>query len=564
MTATLRRATWPGPPTLFGYRAARGPAASAIGARRAGARRRARRSIAAAATSACSCCSPRRSARSAALWLSGLAARAARAPIGALRAAALADRAAASASRRSTAQPPAEFVPVFTAFRRMARDLRASRAALEEAQRRTAAVLRNVASGVVAVDERRRVTLANPRADALLGRALPAGRAARRARRRRTLARARRAFLAGRQPTRRSSTLELRRPQLRARLTRLTPAARGGGAVLTLDDVTELARAQRVLAWGEMARQVAHEIKNPLTPIRLGVQHLRRALRDGRADFDAILEQNVDAHPRRDRPPRRDRARVQPLRHGARSSARRAEPTDVAAIVRDVVALETLGRGRGGVGAARWPTTPALALARGDELREVLLNLFENARLARRAAVTRRGVGATARRARGRASTSRTTASGIPADVLPRIFEPHFSTRTSGSGLGLAISRRLVEGWGGTITVASERGRGTRVTITLRAARATGASRARAAYPRGELRDRLPRAARHRAALSAPTPSADEPPARRAAPPIARDLPPHLAGGSCRRAGAGAPTGCARSTGTTRRSSTRSGARCRW
>ena len=56
---------------------------------------------------------------------------------------------------------------------------------------------------------------------------------------------------------------------------------------------------------------------------------------------------------------------------------------------------------------------------------------------------------------------------GIAPDVLPHIFEPHFSTRTSGSGLGLAVSRRIVDGWGGTITVHSEPGQGTRVTIVL-------------------------------------------------------------------------------------------------
>jgi signal transduction histidine kinase len=56
---------------------------------------------------------------------------------------------------------------------------------------------------------------------------------------------------------------------------------------------------------------------------------------------------------------------------------------------------------------------------------------------------------------------------GIPPEVLPHIFEPHFSTRTSGSGLGLAISRRLVDGWGGSIGVESVRGQGTRVHIDL-------------------------------------------------------------------------------------------------
>jgi signal transduction histidine kinase len=56
---------------------------------------------------------------------------------------------------------------------------------------------------------------------------------------------------------------------------------------------------------------------------------------------------------------------------------------------------------------------------------------------------------------------------GIPGDVLPRIFEPHFSTRTSGSGLGLAISRRLIESWGGTIEISSTEKKGTRVVIEL-------------------------------------------------------------------------------------------------
>jgi signal transduction histidine kinase len=56
---------------------------------------------------------------------------------------------------------------------------------------------------------------------------------------------------------------------------------------------------------------------------------------------------------------------------------------------------------------------------------------------------------------------------GIADDVMPRIFEPHFSTRTSGSGLGLAISRRMIEGWGGTIKIESAPGEGTTVSIAL-------------------------------------------------------------------------------------------------
>ena len=106
---------------------------------------------------------------------------------------------------------------------------------------------------------------------------------------------------------------------------------------------------------------------------------------------------------------------------------------------------------------------PVFAFARGDELKEVLLNVLENARLA---GATR--VSANVSSGDGRVSIAvRDDGQGIPAEVLPKIFEPHFSTRTSGSGLGLAISRRLVEGWGGSIDVDSTVGEGTTVTLAL-------------------------------------------------------------------------------------------------
>jgi signal transduction histidine kinase len=394
----------------------------------------------------------------AALWLSGLAARQLARPIGALRSAAHAvargERDVGLAGNEAT-----EFLPVFTAFRAMAEDLGASRAALEEAQRRTDAVLRTVASGVVAVDEGGRVILANPRAEQLLG-GVPASGAAVTGMGAPAVAARLARFLRTQQE---ADGFEIERDgrTLRGQLTRLAR----GGAVLTLDDVTELARAQRVLAWGEMARQVAHEIKNPLTPIRLGVQHLRRA--HGRSDFSTILEQNVTRIlteiDRLD-----EIARAFSRYGGAPEERPPAEPTDTASVVRDVVALETLGESH-----VQWDLTaePDLppALARGDELREVLLNVFENARLADagivRAAV-RRGVTAAGTPATVIEVTD--DGSGIAAEVLPRIFEPHFSTRTSGSGLGLAISRRLVESWGGEVTIESELGRGTTVRVILR------------------------------------------------------------------------------------------------
>ena len=223
----------------------------------------------------------------------------------------------------------------------------------------------------------------------------------------------------------------------------------------------EVARAERVLAWGEMARQVAHEIKNPLTPIRLGVQHLRRARMDPRVDFDRVLNENVG----------RILAQIDRLDEIARSFSRYgsapadlppAVSIDVAAVVRDVIDLETMGDRE-----VRWKINggdrPIWAMGRKDEMRDVLLNVFENARLAgaRRVDVTLRED--------DRRVTIETNddGAGIPPNVLPRIFEPHFSTRTTGSGLGLAVTRRMIEAWGGEIAITSEPGKGARVLIAL-------------------------------------------------------------------------------------------------
>ncbi|HEX2722475.1 MAG TPA: ATP-binding protein [Gemmatimonadaceae bacterium] len=226
----------------------------------------------------------------------------------------------------------------------------------------------------------------------------------------------------------------------------------------------EVARAERVLAWGEMARQVAHEIKNPLTPIRLGVQHLRRARTDPRIDFDRVLDENVT----------RILGEIDRLDEIARAFSRYgsapadlppAEPVDAAAILRDVVGLERMGIG-GVSWVLRGAEAPAPAFARGDELRDVLLNVFENARLARAREVAIE----LTRTEKTLVITIVDNGGGIPETALPRVFEPHFSTRTTGSGLGLAISRRLLESWGGTIDLESQEGRGARVVITLQAA----------------------------------------------------------------------------------------------
>ena len=230
-------------------------------------------------------------------------------------------------------------------------------------------------------------------------------------------------------------------------------------------DVERGHEAQRVLAWGEMARQVAHEIKNPLTPIRLGIQHLMRLKAERPAELAGTLEGTGP----------RILAEIDRLDAIARAFSRFALPTTdrptvevVRAwdVVREVVGLYQLGASQ-----VRWEVSgddDLTVMARRDELAEVLVNLFENARDAgaTRIAVRYRR-GAEAAPGAGVRIEVQDNGKGIAPATLPRVFEPRFSTTTSGSGLGLAISKRLVEGWGGTIGIASELGAGTTVSLVL-------------------------------------------------------------------------------------------------
>jgi signal transduction histidine kinase len=357
--------------------------------------------------------------------------------------------------------PPLEFEPVFGAFQRMAADIAASRAALEEARRRTATVLATVATGVIALDADGRVLIANRRAVDLLGRELPEGASllgllsgewA-------PLADAVRSDLA-RQTDAGSDgaavELTVGHERLTAQLASLGRDPRG--IVVALNDVTDVSRAERVLAWGEMARQVAHEIKNPLTPMRLGMQHLVRVHRDRRPEFERILADTAE----------RILGEIDRLDTIARAFSRFGAPApeqaplevvDLAATVGEVVNLYRLAAEGAAV---ELDAAPARVRARRDEVKEVLVNLLENARNA--------GARSVCVRVAPGALTVEDDGCGIPAELLPRIFEPRFSTNTSGSGLGLAIVRRLVEGWGGEVEVESEVGRGTVARVRLPAA----------------------------------------------------------------------------------------------
>jgi signal transduction histidine kinase len=350
--------------------------------------------------------------------------------------------------------PPLEFEPVFGAFERMEEDIRSSRADLEAARQRTATVLATVATGVVGVDGEGRVLIANRRAAEFLGVALNQGDdfAAKLAPEWGEVLTLVQPLLA--QPAAEDRTAEI---EVRHRRYSVHCASLGtgiGGAVIAVTDVTDLAQAERVLAWGEMARQVAHEIKNPLTPMRLGVQHLQRVHRDRPEALADVVSDTGD----------RIMAEIDRLDRIARAFSRFASPgdtgaplveVDLAAAAAEVVHL--YGLADDGASVELRSDRPATGLARRDEVKEVLVNLLENARQAGSGHIV-------VSVAPGHLSVS-DDGRGMPDHLRARIFEPRFSTTSSGSGLGLAIVKRQVESWGGTIVVESVEGEGTKVTI---------------------------------------------------------------------------------------------------
>jgi nitrogen fixation/metabolism regulation signal transduction histidine kinase len=265
------------------------------------------------------------------------------------------------------------------------------------------------------------------------------------------------------------------------------------GRVLVFEDLTELIRSKKLLAWSEMARQVAHEIKNPLTPMKLSAQHIREAYKDRAPEFGKILEEGTEAIISEIESLRRIATEFSSFARMPRRVVREEALNEIVAetvrLYRDTrdVALDV----------DLDPTAPSTRVDRA-EMKRVFVNLVENAvhasapggRIhvgtlspAKTAAVIKNSNDASAEprfvRWSRRLPQSNAYAAvlieddgaGIPAEYRDRIFEPYFSTKTDGTGLGLAICRAIVEEHGGAIRVASGSGRGTSVIIVLPLAR---------------------------------------------------------------------------------------------
>jgi two-component system nitrogen regulation sensor histidine kinase NtrY len=235
------------------------------------------------------------------------------------------------------------------------------------------------------------------------------------------------------------------------------------GMVAVLDDLTHLLKTQRMFAWKEVAKRIAHEIKNPLTPIKLSAQRLRKKYLDSFHDGGGVFNEctstiikQVDEL----------KTLVNEFSTFARMPTSNPTQNDLNEIVGEIVALYKPGRKKVSIEAVADETVPVFDIDR-DQIKRVLINLIDNAI----AAIPDQGYVRIETHFDEEISLVRLevidSGVGIPPEAKLRLFEPYFSTKGSGTGLGLAIVSNIVADHNGYIRVRDNRPRGTRFIIEL-------------------------------------------------------------------------------------------------
>ena len=383
-----------------------------------------------------------------------------------------------AAGARSLDLAPTEFelAALVAAVDDMARRIAEGREGLLREKQVVERVVQNIASGVVSLDRERRVLMHNRVAAELLGVAVGQSleRLVARSPRLEPVA----AFL-------RSAGGEMARATVRLGGTAAgehewslvwvpVPGQGEPFALLVVEDVTEELRGQRLLAWAAMARMIAHEIKNPLTPIRLSAEHMREVYQRDPEHFAGVFERctaNI-------------LTQVEELRSIASefstySAIPRIDPRpgDLTAAVAGLVEGYRAAPPRGVRVELETPSGPIEARFDGKLLLRAVRNLIENALRAsagggRVVVRVERDAGAGATGAGGAAGPSARIAvldsgPGVPPELLARIFDPYFSTHDTGTGLGLPIARRIAEEHGGEIAARNRPEGGLEAVITI-------------------------------------------------------------------------------------------------
>jgi two-component system nitrogen regulation sensor histidine kinase NtrY len=387
--------------------------------------------------------------------------------------------------RRLEPETADEFGSLVEAFNNMAGELAASRQKLEQStydlqrkhlevegrRRYIETVLERIATGVISVDAAGLVTTVNASAARLLDLdADAAGRSADEVLARRDLTQLldllEKILRGGGEPP--AQEIALMRGDREIHLAAVASALHGEsgideGAVLVFDDVTPLIRSQKVAAWREVARRLAHEIKNPLTPIQLSAERLRRHFGTAPpatlalvAECTSTIVAEVDSL----------KGLVDEFSQFARMPAPRALPCDLHVLLDDTLMLYDGLFSRVRIVRRYDPALPPVRID-SEQIKRVVVNLVDNA------------IEATSRSGTITIETEHDPSNnlarlvladdgpGIPPADRDKLFMPYYSTKRRGSGLGLAIVRRIVAEHGGTIEVGENTPTGARFTIEL-------------------------------------------------------------------------------------------------
>ena len=411
----------------------------------------------------------------AAVWIGMAAASAISAPVARLILAA--DRVAAGdlTARVTLQHEPDEIADLSRSFNRMAGDLEAQQSALraagEEAEARSRfieTVLAGVSAGVIGLDAEGRISALNRQAIALLSLSPMTARG-------QTLAEAAPELVdvateAAAFGADAEAEIDISRGAENHRLRVRASGHADGGLVLTFDDITRLVTAQRNAAWRDVARRIAHEIKNPLTPIQLSAERIRRKYRgDIKGDLETfdrctetIIRQVGDIG-----------RMVDEFSAFARMPAPKFARMDAAELLRQGVFAQRVADPATSIDLAEI-LPEAVMLCDGPMIGQALTNLLKNAGeavAARRAAEPKLKGRITARLVLGEGDLAfeiEDNGVGLPAKGRDRLTEPYVTTREKGTGLGLAIVKRIVEDHGGDLQLTDAKEKpGARVVLRL-------------------------------------------------------------------------------------------------
>jgi PAS domain S-box-containing protein len=362
------------------------------------------------------------------------------------------------------AEAPDEIGELVESFNAMTAALREARRDLLERQRYLAAVLDNIGTGVMATDRDGRIITLNPSGERILG--VSGGELVGKE--------TAEVFGAGLAPLRElfsAAGAEVREVELTlfsgetARTVKAVVASlvEGGerlGTVVVFDDLTELIRTKKLAAWVEMARQIAHEVKNPLTPIKLSAQLMKKAYESGNEEFGKIFKSGVETVIQQTEILRRIATEFSSFGKAMHLSP---EPVPLDEFLGEIVSYY-----RGSEGIRMRLACEGAPTARADReaLRKILVNLLENAIEAMpdggEISVVSRREGDMAR------ISVMDSGKGLSSEYQARLFEPYFSTKTNGIGLGLAICQSLARAMDGEILLRNREGaQGVDATVVL-------------------------------------------------------------------------------------------------